>query len=201
MLKAYELYSKDNSNLKGGYIKLVTDIKIDKPIVLIGMMGCGKSHIGRILAKDLGLDFFDIDRLIEKDQEKSISDIFASNGESFFRMLEIYKLKSVIDRGVSIVSAGGGIVTTPENMDIIKSKSISIWIKSSVDTILKRLDGDNSRPLLKNDNPKKILQHLLNSREALYSTADIYINNDNDGNIEKVIDKIKQELSKYNEAI
>lgn len=175
------------------------DIKINKTIVLIGMMGCGKSHVGKILAEDLGIEFFDTDSLVEQDQGKTISEIFENQGEAFFRALETDKLREVITNNACVVSTGGGIVTTPENLEMIRQNTISIWIKSSVDTILKRLDGDTSRPLLKNDDPKKTLQHLLNSREALYSTADICI--DNEGNIEPVIEEIEQELNKYNEAI
>ncbi len=180
-------------------MKLSIDIKIKKPIVLIGMMGCGKSHIGRILARDLGLEFFDTDRAIEQDQGKKISEIFANQGEGFFRALETSKLKEIIDKGVSVISTGGGIVTIPENLKLIKDISISIWLKSDIDTIIERLNGDRTRPLLQTDNPQKTLQHLLNSRESLYSKADIFI--DNEGNIESAIDKIKQELGNYNEAI
>ena len=177
---------------------LQTNNKITKPIVLVGMMGCGKSEIGYRLSDALSVPFIDTDAVIEQEQGMSISDIFEKHGQEYFRRLETKKISELLEEGLSVISTGGGLVTTPENLDLIKDKSISIWLQSSVSTILQRVQGDDSRPLLQTDNPKETLEGLLNARKELYSKADIHINNEDSP--EKVLSDIQHHLGKYYET-
>lgn len=170
---------------------------VNKPIVLVGMMGSGKSHIGRMLAKTLGVQFCDMDALIEDEQSTAITNIFEEYGEVHFRALETSKLEELLEAGAYVISTGGGVVTTPKNLETIKLSAISIWLKSDMGVMLERVSGDEGRPLLNNDNPAQALELLLNAREALYSTADIHIsNNGNDDT--RVVQDIIKELEKYN---
>ena len=177
---------------------LQTNNKIIKPIVLVGMMGCGKSEIGHRLSRALSVPFIDTDAAIEEAQGISVSDIFEKHGQEYFRRLESEKISELLEQGGSVISTGGGLVTTPENLDLIKDRSISIWLQSSVATILQRVQGDDSRPLLRTDNPKETLEGLLNARKELYSKADIHINNEDSP--EKVLSDIQHHLGKYYET-
>tara|TARA_R110001592_G_scaffold16881_16_gene71767 strand:- start:11306 stop:11848 length:543 start_codon:yes stop_codon:yes gene_type:complete len=173
-------------------IILSIDTKTEKPIVLIGMMGCGKSFVGQRLALALGIPFYDTDVFIEKDQGKKIVKIFADQGEEYFRTLETQAISTLLKKGRCVIATGGGLVTTSENLALIKNHAFSIWLQSDIQMIIKRLDGDDTRPLLQSGDPEKTLEHLLNTRKALYSNADIHI--DNKGDIETILQTIKARI-------
>lgn len=179
-------------------IKLSEVSKINKPIVLVGMMGCGKSAIGTVLAECLERPFYDTDTEIEANQGIAIAQIFADQGEAHFRELETQKISELLKLKSCVISTGGGLITTPENLKIIKENAISIWLKSDVSMILNRLEEDDTRPLLKGDNAEKKLRDLLTAREPLYSKADIHVNND--GDIQTVVQEIRRQLGEYNET-
>ncbi len=178
-------------------IKLSEVLKTDRPIVLIGMMGCGKTTIGMALAQSLGCAFYDTDSEIKKDQGISIAQIFTDHGERYFRNLETQKIEESLKRDLCVISTGGGLVTTLKNLDMIKGNAVSIWLRSDVAMILERLEGDDTRPLLKGGDAENKLLGLLKAREPLYSKADIHVKND--GDIETVIQNILQQLGEYNE--
>lgn len=177
--------------------KIVDIPTIKKPIVLVGMMGCGKSTVGRSLARYMTCSFYDCDDLIVKDQGKDIKQIFADGGESYFRKLEQEKMQDLLDGGFCVISTGGGAVTVPKILEMISAKGISIWLRSDVEKILKRLNNDNSRPLLQCDNPRKKLEELLSARERLYASADIHVGNTSN-NINNTVHTIIQELQNKN---
>ncbi len=170
----------------------MADIEINKPIVLVGIMGCGKSHVGKALARDFGLPFYDSDSLIEKQQGKPITQIFADDGQAYFRELEKEVISDLLDSGFCIIATGGGSVTAPETLDMIKDASISIWLNPDVETIWERVKGDNSRPLLNCDNPRAKLEELLSARASLYAQSDIEV--DNSAGADAVIAEIKGAL-------
>ena len=171
--------------------------RIVKPIVLVGMMGCGKSAIGAQLAKDMEARFYDSDKIIASEQGKSIAEIFSNEGEAYFRDLEEKQISDLLEQGNCVISTGGGALTSPITLGNIKDRAVSIWLKSDVDTIFSRIKGDKSRPLLQCENPRAKLEELLNSRENLYAEADIHINNSS-SHIKEVINKIERELKDYN---
>ena len=161
-------------------------------IVLIGLMGCGKTTVGHAYAKRYGLSFVDLDELIEKKEGKKISDIFAEFGEDYFRELEsqvIFEISSVKN---TIISTGGGILERENNLFNLKKIGTLIYLKASVDTLFERLKDDNKRPLLQCDNPKEKLLELLEKREKNYLCADIIINAENP--IKNVIEEINEKI-------
>lgn len=137
-------------------------------VFLIGMMGAGKTTIGRILADQLGYAFFDTDKFIEQATGQAISAIFAESGEAIFRQLETATLSQVSARTRKVIATGGGIVVAPENWIYLKH-GVIVWLDVSIDQLQQRLKQDTTRPLLPN------LQQLQHDRAALYAQADIRI--------------------------
>lgn len=171
--------------------------KLKKTIVLVGMMGSGKTFVGRKLAEHLSVDFLDTDQVIMEQESRSIINIFSDDGERVFREIESQTVNSLLKDKPCVVSLGGGAITTPSVLSNIKSNSISVWIKADIDVILSRLEEDQTRPLIQNDDKKEVVKSLLNEREFLYSQADIHVEN-NSVEISSVIENIVIELQKNN---
>ncbi len=169
------------------------DKEINKPIVLVGMMGSGKSHVGRLLAERLNRSFYDADKILEEEQGRSISDIFSSDGESAFREMEADLIERLMKKNDAVISTGGGAVVTPSVLSNIKEQSVSVWLQTSVDKIIPRVINDKNRPLLQCGDPKSKLNALMDVRELLYAQADIHITNE-DITVEEVVHKIVQAL-------
>lgn len=146
-------------------------------IVLIGMMGCGKTTVGRELAETLSDYFYvDIDLEIEKSTQKKISEIFLKHGESFFRMLETEKIKKFSQNGQKqIISTGGGAFENEENRSILRKNGIVIYLKASPDEIYNRIKNETHRPLLRKDFSVEKIDSILKMRETNYKKADITI--------------------------
>lgn len=173
------------------------DIQIQKPIVLVGMMGCGKSCIGKALAEAIGFEFFDIDHLIEQQEGRSIAKIFLHDGEAGFRRIEARLIGDVLDRRFCVISTGGGALTDKETLCGIKEMAVSVWLRSDLDSIMSRIKDDKTRPLLQCDNPREQLGKLLRDRKALYEQADIHVNNNADDECCDVVDDIIQALKNF----
>ncbi len=138
-------------------------------IILIGFMGVGKSTIANGLAKSLGFDVLDTDKMIEESQSRSINEIFATEGEESFREMESVILGNLLGKtDRSVISTGGGIVIREENIKELKSIGIVFWLDAGVDSILDRVSGNRDRPLLKTENPREKIVNLLSEREPLY---------------------------------
>ena len=136
---------------------------------LIGMMGSGKSSVGKLLANKLQFSNIDIDKEIEKDEKLSIKEIFEKKGENYFREIESkYLLRK---RNSAVVSCGGGIVLNKKNREFLKTSGYTIYLKSSIPTLEKRLLNENSRPLLSNDNFKETLINIYSKRKTLYTSV------------------------------
>lgn len=149
--------------------------KLRNPLVIVGMMGSGKTRIGARLAEMLGMDFFDADRLVEERAGRSISEIFALDGEAKFREAERKVLLELLDKTSCVIATGGGAVMIPGVMDAVKRKSVSLWLKADVAEILERVGNSEGRPLLKGDNREAVLRELLSKREPVYARADITV--------------------------
>ncbi|MCD8497802.1 MAG: shikimate kinase [Alphaproteobacteria bacterium] len=152
---------------------------LDRPIVLVGMMGAGKSHVGRELARVLSLDFVDSDTIIEDRAGCSISDIFARDGEAAFRQQEEAVINELLAAGPHVLSVGGGAITTPQVLDGIKSRAISVWVQASLEDMAERVARNNKRPLLQDSDPAVVLSGLLEKRRPLYAMTDIQVMNRN----------------------
>ena len=141
-------------------------------LLLVGMMGGGKTTIGRQLAMRLGYHFIDMDEQIENDQNCSISEIFIQQGEEFFRRLETDLLKKLLQVQNTVVATGGGVVVTEGNLDLMKRIGTIIYLKTSVDEIIERVKNTLHRPLLQNENTEERIHLLLQHRTPLYEQAD-----------------------------
>ena len=137
-------------------------------IFLIGPMGSGKSKIGKILSSELNKELFDLDKEIEKDLKQSIKEIFEINGEPYFRSIETKYLKKSLEFKDCIVSTGGGIVESEENLNLLKNEKYVIFLNSKVESQFKNTEGSNKRPLLNSSNPKEVLQKLYEKRINKY---------------------------------
>jgi shikimate kinase len=147
-----------------------------RSIVLTGMMGVGKSSIGRRLAARLGIPFVDADAEIERAAGMSISDIFARHGEADFRNGEARVIARLLEGGEQVLSTGGGAVMNPDTRALIKAKGVSIWLSADFDVLLRRISKrKNERPMLQTADPAATLRALLAEREPVYAQADITV--------------------------
>lgn len=145
-------------------------------IVLVGFMGAGKTAVGRVLAVRLGYQFIDIDHKIEEEQGCSVQQIFVHAGEKTFRALETKALESFCSINNSIISTGGGILTTEGNDELIRKIGSCVYLKADLDIIFKRVSQNTSRPLLKTPNPRQTIEDLFAKRKHLYeSVADVTV--------------------------
>lgn len=140
-------------------------------IVLVGFMGTGKTTVGRLLAEQTGMPLIDMDTLIEERAGKTISDIFAEEGESHFRTLERELVQELATRERQVISTGGGIILNPDNIADFEKTGLVVCLLASAETILERLRHDTSRPLLAGDKASKIIQ-LLETRKPLYEAIE-----------------------------
>lgn len=153
----------------------VSGLSLSRPIVLIGMMGAGKSTVGRRLAARLNLPFFDADHEIETAAGMTVTDLFALHGEESFRRGEAQVIARLLSGAPMVVATGGGAVVTAETRDLIKEKAISVWLRADLDTIFKRASRRPTRPLLKTADPRATLARLMAEREAYYAQADLTV--------------------------
>ncbi len=171
--------------------------RLDRPVVLVGMMGVGKTTVGRRLAPILGLKFFDADAEIEKAAGMSISDLFAQHGEPSFRQGEAKVIARLLDGPPIVLATGGGAVTDAGTRALIKERALSIWIRADLDVIDRRASRRGSRPLLKTGDPRATLARLLEAREAFYAEADIVIDSlpgPHARTVEAIVDAINAHL-------
>jgi shikimate kinase len=146
-----------------------------RSVVLVGMMGAGKSTIGRRLAARLGLPFFDADVEIEAAAGMSIPDIFETRGEPDFREGEARVIARLLDSGPAVIAPGGGALMRKETRDRIRDKAVSIWLKADVDVIMRRVQRRSDRPLLRTADPEATVGKLLSEREPIYQQADLTV--------------------------
>ncbi len=146
-----------------------------RAVVLVGMMGAGKSTIGRRLAARLRLRFLDADTEIETAAGMSIPDIFETHGEPHFRDGEARVIARLLDSGPSVLATGGGAFMREETRNRVHRQAISVWLKADIDTIMRRVKRRADRPLLHTANPVATVERLLSEREPFYQTADLTI--------------------------
>ncbi|MDO6965156.1 shikimate kinase [Rhizobium alvei] len=144
-------------------------------LVLVGLMGAGKSAIGKIVAADLGIPFVDSDHEIERVSRMTIPELFQAYGEPEFRQLEKRVIGRLLESGPRVLSTGGGAFVNAETRDAIKANSLSLWLDADLDTLWERVIKRDNRPLLKTENPKKTLEDLMIARYPLYAEADLRV--------------------------
>ena len=165
-------------------------------IVLVGLMGAGKTTVGRRLASDLGLEFRDADHEIEKAAGCTIPQIFETYGEAAFREGERKVISRLLDDAPHVLATGGGAFMNDETRATIKDRAVSVWLDAEIPILLERVSRKNNRPLLKTGDPETILRKLAAERNPIYAEADIRVESDG-GAHEIVVDKIVQALADW----
>ena len=166
-----------------------------KNVALVGFMGAGKTVVGKVLSRQLGMIFIDSDDVIVEREQRAISDIFAKDGEPYFRKVEKEVIKEIAQRDGLIIACGGGVVLDKENMSNLKRNGLVVYLQSSPEVIFERAKNYNHRPLLNVENPKKQIEDTLKARTPLYSQAD-YTVDTSDLTIEEVVNKILEIIKK-----
>lgn len=165
--------------------------RIDRPVVLVGLMGTGKSTVGRKLADLLSKDFVDADDAIEEAAQLSISEIFAQFGEPYFREGERRVLARLMDERHGVIATGGGAFVNGETRSLILQRAIAVWINCDIDTLVERTSRKNTRPLLREGDPAEILTRLHQERAPFYRQAHIHITSDSGTHRETAVSIIK----------
>ncbi len=173
-----------------------TTLKIDKPVVLVGLMGCGKSSVGRRLAAQLGVGFVDTDDEIVKAAGMSIPEVFTTLGEAAFRDGEIKVIARLLDGPAKVMATGGGAFISPLVRAEIERVGTSVWLRGDLETLWGRVEGKSGRPLLDADNPKQVLAELMAARYPVYKTADITVDTHATNTHEVVVDDILKALAR-----
>jgi shikimate kinase len=165
-----------------------------RSIVLVGMMGAGKSSIGRRLGTRLGLPFVDADTEIEERAGMTIPELFEKYGEAYFRAGEARVIARLLDGGPQVLATGGGAFMNADTRSLIRAKGISIWLKADFDLLLRRIKRRNDRPLLKTEDPASRLKALIEERYPVYAEADLTIHS-RDAPHEVVVEEIISALA------
>jgi shikimate kinase len=167
-----------------------------RSIVLVGMMGAGKSSVGRKLAARLGLPFVDADNEIEAAAGMCIPDIFETRGEAEFRAGEARVIARLLESGPQVLATGGGAFMNPDTRALIRAKGVSVWLRAEFDVLMKRIRRRNDRPMLKTSDPAATLRKLMEFRYPVYAEAEITIDS-RDVVHEVIVDEILEALRGY----
>ena len=173
-------------------------ITLEKPIVMVGLMGAGKTSVGRALARYLGIPFVDSDKEIEKAAGCSVVDIFAMYGEQEFRRVEEKVIERLLDTPplIKVISTGEGAFITPAVRQTVLGKATSIWLRADLELLVKRTNFRHTRPQLLNTDSHKILAQLIKERYDTYALANITVET-KDENIHKTLTKVLNAIEKY----
>jgi len=167
-----------------------------RTIALVGLMGVGKSSVGRRLANALELPFHDADAEVEAAAGRSISDIFNDLGEPAFREGERRVIARLLDQPAHVLATGGGAFMNPETRALIKARAVSVWLKTDLEVLARRVSRKDSRPLLKGKDPLAVLQHLAEVRYPAYGEADLIVET-GDAPHHVTVDQLIRALSAY----
>lgn len=169
---------------------------VGRSIVMVGLMGAGKSAIGRRLATKLDMPFLDADTEIETAAGCTIEEIFANHGEAYFRDGERRVIARILSGPPVVLATGGGAFMDESTRDLIAETSVSVWLRADLDTLVRRTSKRSNRPLLKKDNPAKVLKDLMKVRHPIYELADIVVDSD-DGPPEDTVERVCAALESY----
>ena len=147
----------------------------ERPIVLVGLMGAGKTSVGRRLAEKLGVPFVDADHEIEAAAGKPIKEIFADHGEAYFREGERRVIQRLIGNGAQVLATGGGAYMNDETRQRIQEHGISVWLRAPLPLLMKRVAKRQDRPLLQTDDPETVMRALIDKRYPVYALADVTV--------------------------
>ncbi len=174
---------------------------LHKTIVLVGMMGSGKTAVGTAMARQLGVEFRDSDREIEKAASMSIAEIFARDGEAFFRDREAEVIGRLMADTPAILSTGGGAFLAERNRKLIKTKGLAVWLKADLELLWSRVAHKDTRPLLRTDDPKATLAALCAAREPVYALAPVHVDADAVYSIDEMAAKVISHVARQTDAL
>ncbi len=171
---------------------------IDRPVVMVGLMGAGKTSVGRALARRLGIPFVDSDKEIEAAAGCSVVDIFSMYGEEEFRRVERRVIERLLDTppALKVISTGEGAFITPAIREMITERALSVWLRADLDLLVKRTKSRDTRPQLLNTDSRKILEQLIKERYDIYALADITVQT-RDENLRKTLGKVLRAIEDY----
>ena len=158
---------------------LAASIVVDRPIVLVGLMGAGKTTVGRRLAAVLGLPFLDADEEIERAAGLPVAEIFARHGEPDFRRGERKVIERLLHGPVHVLATGGGAFMDAETRQMLREHATSVWLRADLDVLMRRVEKRENRPLLRQGNPREIMARLMAERYPVYAEADMTVDSSN----------------------
>jgi shikimate kinase len=164
----------------------------ERPLILTGFMGSGKSSVGHVLAQRLSCPYIDLDSEVVAAAGRSITEIFSQDGEQVFRTMETHCLKQVLQGGRSVIATGGGVVIAAENRALMRARGIVVNLVVSLPVVLQRLHGATDRPLFSGNDAESRVKSLMEDRKQFYAEADIRI--DTDG---KSVEDVAAEILSY----
>lgn len=169
-------------------------VTLHKTVVLVGMMGAGKTAVGRTLAAQIGVDFLDSDHEIEEAANMSIAEIFERDGEPFFRQKETQVIERLLEGTPCILSTGGGAFLAERNREMITEKGVSIWLNADLEVLWERVRHKDTRPLLRTADPKATLAGIYEKRVPIYSLADLSVVSGGGASLEEMGRKVQRAL-------
>ena len=170
--------------------------RVTKTIALVGLMGAGKSSIGRRLAHRLGLPFIDADSEIEAAADATIEEIFQRHGEAAFRDGERRVIARILDSPIHVLATGGGAFMDASTRALIRARAVSVWLRADIELMLARVGRRSNRPLLKNDDPRAVLEQLMAQRYPVYAQADITVDSV-DGPPDATLERVLAALARH----
>lgn len=169
-------------------------VRLKKTVVLVGMMGSGKTAVGSALARQLQVPFLDSDVEIVKAADRTIAEIFERDGEPFFRKKESQVIARLLETERCILSTGGGAFLAEENRANIARMGVAVWLRADVDLLWSRVRHKNTRPLLRTDDPYETLKSLCDARNPIYAQADLAVDAHPSYSIEQMAEQVKTAL-------
>ena len=185
------MYEKDKRDAA------VLPFNLKKTVVLVGMMGSGKTAIGTALAQRLGVPFLDSDAEIVAASNMSIAEIFARDGETFFREKESQVLARLLKGKPAILSTGGGAFLQPRNRELIAEQGVSLWLRADLELLWNRVRHKTTRPLLMTDDPYATLKEIFEARDPIYAKAQLAVDADASYSIEAMTDRVVSALASH----
>lgn len=164
--------------------------RLNKTVVMVGMMGAGKTAVGRALAQRLGVPFLDSDAEIESAANMTVPEIFERDGEPFFRSKETQVISRLLDEERGILSTGGGAFLAEENRTNITARGVSVWLNADLDLLWQRVRHKDTRPLLRTPDPRATLGEIYDARVPLYALADVSVKSLPNLSIEEMVDRV-----------
>lgn len=164
--------------------------RLRKSVVMVGMMGAGKTAVGRALAARLGVPFLDSDHEIEIAADRTIPEIFARDGETFFRDREAEVIARLLDEERAVLATGGGAFLRPDNRAAISARGVSVWLNADLDVLWNRVRHRSTRPLLHTADPRATLGDLYAARVPVYALADLQVRSDGAASIGDVVERV-----------